>query len=281
MNKTVLHTPEGGSIRVSGVQEFDQALVFAPFAAKYVVRGCEEYHINNRTYKVHSGEYISGNASLTSRICIDNPQPVLGICVDIQPTIIADILQFEYAKTNAFQSFILDQEGMVQRYSKKHTHLGYAIGQIAHQFEALVLGETTLNSELFYTLGECIVKDHALLWEQFQRLNVVKHETSMRLFDFINDARNYISRHFLETISIADIAAQAHLSEYHFIRLFKKVFQLTPYQYVLELRLQYGCDLLVQGCKPVDVAIQIGFADQAAFTKAFKKKFGCTPASLK
>jgi AraC-like DNA-binding protein len=126
-----------------------------------------------------------------------------------------------------------------------------------------------------------MVKDQVVLWQQFSRLKTVKHETSKRLFDFLHAARLYIERHYLEPIALSSIAQEAHLSEYHFIRLFKKLFGRTPYQYVLHLRLQHAQLLMQQGYGVAEVAFQTGFADKSAFCKAFKKKFGQTTSALK
>lgn len=280
MNKTVLHTAEGGAIRVSSVQEFDAVVDFTAFSAKYVVKGCEHYRIQNRTYPVHSGEYITGNSTTNTKITIDSPQPVLGICIDVNPLKLQEIITFEYGQESPLQDFLFTQERMVNRYNAQHTYLGYAIRQIEHYYEALRTDTHQLHPEIFYSLGECIVKDHAQLMLQFQRLEVVKRETSQRLFDFINDARIYIDRHFLEDISLMKMAAVANLSEYHFIRLFKKAFQQTPYQYVLHLRLMHAHQMIKDQFKIADVAMQTGFTDTAAFSKAFKKKFGIVPSLL-
>lgn len=281
MNKVVLSAPKNGEIRVSALQAYDSRIDFSAFSAKYVVRGCEQYRIDNRTYLVESGEYIVGNASTSSHIIIDSPQTVLGICLDIQPELIQEILDFEYGSQPELAAFILQQEKMVNRYTAAHTHLGYAIRHIEQHFEALTRQEAVLHQELFYTLGECMVKDQVVLWQQFSRLKTVKHETSKRLFDFLHAARLYIERHYLEPIALSSIAQEAHLSEYHFIRLFKKLFGRTPYQYVLHLRLQHAQLLMQQGYGVAEVAFQTGFADKSAFCKAFKKKFGQTTSALK
>ena len=69
-------------------------------------------------------------------------------------------------------------------------------------------------------------------------------------------------------MALSSIAQEAHLSEYHFIRLFKKLFGRTPYQYVLHLRLQQAHVLMQQGHGVAEVAFQTGFADKSAFCKA-------------
>ncbi|OYU84410.1 MAG: hypothetical protein CFE24_06575 [Flavobacterium sp. BFFFF2] len=279
MTQTILDDQKGNALRFSGVRQFESKLDFAAFSAKYVVAGSELYQINRRHYRVESGEYITGNASIESNITIDHPSVVKGICVDVSRHFIEEIIAFEFGNNQELTSFILEREGMVNRFNTQHTQLGYAFRQLEQLFTANApSAANSLNAEIFYTLAECIVKDHSLLFRQFQQLKTVKIETSQRLFDCIHEGRLYIDRHFLKPMNLAEISLQAHVSEYHFIRLFKQVVGVTPYQYLLHNRLQYAYELLIQGQKANAVAELTGFADLASFSKAFKQKFGISPS---
>jgi AraC-like DNA-binding protein len=93
----------------------------------------------------------------------------------------------------------------------------------------------------------------------------------------VYDAKNYIDDAFLEKINLESIAREAKLSEYHFLRLFKTIFNSTPYQYILKKRLEYSKELLRLGYPIQDIALLTSFADSAAYGKAFKAAYGCTP----
>jgi methylphosphotriester-DNA--protein-cysteine methyltransferase len=101
------------------------------------------------------------------------------------------------------------------------------LNQLANEFENLNGGISKINNELFFAVAECIVKDQSNIFQSFSRLKAAKQETTTRLFNFCCDAKNYIDNNFLEKISIEQIAGEAKLSEYHFIRLFKTIF--NPY----------------------------------------------------
>jgi AraC family transcriptional regulator len=64
----------------------------------------------------------------------------------------------------------------------------------------------------------------------------------------------------------------------YFIRLFKQSTGLTPYQYVLQQRIERAKQLLRQGNRAIaDVALECGFTSQSNFTRAFRRATGMTP----
>ena len=97
----------------------------------------------------------------------------------------------------------------------------------------------------------------------------------------ISKAIDFINSHFLEDINLEAIAAVLNLSKYHTIKLFRKEFNLTPYQYILRLRVEYGVLLIKKGYPLSQIALICGFSDQSHFIREFKKIYGFTPSMLK
>ena len=81
-----------------------------------------------------------------------------------------------------------------------------------------------------------------------------------------------------EDISLEQLAAISGLSQFHFIRQFKKHFDLAPHAYQIQTRLKKAKELLKLGVKSSQVAIECGFHDQSHFTHHFKKALGTTPS---
>jgi AraC family transcriptional regulator len=66
--------------------------------------------------------------------------------------------------------------------------------------------------------------------------------------------------------------------KFHLLRYFKKAFQVKPHQFVIQCRLEKAIGLLKnQSLSISEVAIKSGFADAAAFSKAFKQRYGVSP----
>jgi AraC family transcriptional regulator len=83
-------------------------------------------------------------------------------------------------------------------------------------------------------------------------------------------------------VSLDALAARAGWSPFHFHRAFRKVVGETPKQYTLRLRLERAAARLATADDPVlAVAAAEGFASHAVFTRAFHRRFGCTPTAYR
>ncbi|MFK3866237.1 AraC family transcriptional regulator [Pseudoalteromonas rhizosphaerae] len=90
-------------------------------------------------------------------------------------------------------------------------------------------------------------------------------------------AKDYIMANLGHDISIDDIAGVATMSKYHFIRLFNKQFGLTPYQYVVNCRINMARKYIESGARASQVALDSGFADNSHLNRHFKRIYGLTP----
>jgi AraC family transcriptional regulator len=92
-------------------------------------------------------------------------------------------------------------------------------------------------------------------------------------------ALEYIEEHLDSDLTLDDLAAVAHLSPYHFARMFKTSTGLPPHQYVITRRVERAKRLLRDGgdLTLAQVAARSGFWDQGHFTRHFKRLVGVTP----
>lgn len=87
-----------------------------------------------------------------------------------------------------------------------------------------------------------------------------------------------IAEHFGDDISLSEIADSAGISKTEANRCFKAVLSTTPYQYLLETRLEHACHLLVTTTLSIhDIAMQCGFHEDSLFGSSFRKRTGMTP----
>jgi len=281
INRTIIKDLLGSEIRLSSVKQLETTIPFKSFSAKYVVEGKETYVINNKQYKLSKGEYVAGNKHSLSSVLIDSKEPVKGLCLDISAQVLQEVIDFNFKPASDFANHLLENELIISKYNVSNTNLGYAINQIVAQYDQLLLAPENVNQEIFYTIAECIVLDQSQIQKAFANLSAAKPETNKRLFNFLHETRDYIDKHFLDQIQVNQLAKEARLSEYHFIRLFKQVFQITPYQYLLKKRLDYSKICIMNKEALQDIAILCGFADFASYSKAFKAHFGIAPGRFR
>lgn len=276
-NKSILSDLNSNDIRFSSVNQYQDTVNFANFSAKLVLSGKENYTINSKNTTLTSGEYIIGNHHTSATIVIDGKEITNGICVDISSKSICEIIDYKYKNPDSFKRFLFEKEWSVKKFNAKDTHLGKAFNQLVNKYDAIKNGEIILTNEIFIHLAECVVLDSQIFYKHYNNLSQAKIETNDRLIKFLYEAKFYIDNHYLESINIDEIAKASSLSTYHFIRLFKKVFHLTPYQYLIQKRLDFAKLQLETNSSINEIAYLIGFSTPGNFSRAYKNYFGVTP----
>lgn len=97
----------------------------------------------------------------------------------------------------------------------------------------------------------------------------------------LREITEYIDANLDRNLKIAELARLAQISPYHFIRLFRKSLGQTPYQYILQRRIEKGKDLLQHSqLSTEEIAASLGFCDRSHFAKYIKRFTGLTPKQL-
>ncbi len=93
---------------------------------------------------------------------------------------------------------------------------------------------------------------------------------------------SYIHQHYREKISLTDLAQAAHVSKSECLRCFHSLLNTTPYNYLLDYRLNKAANLLQNSDMPVStIAHQIGFNQVSHFGVLFKKKTRLSPLKFR
>ncbi|WP_406510905.1 helix-turn-helix domain-containing protein [Streptomyces sp. NBC_00212] len=89
---------------------------------------------------------------------------------------------------------------------------------------------------------------------------------------------DYMHEHLASHITLEDMAKEALLSRYHFVRQFAAATGKTPVQYLTELRVDTACRLLTTSNELISqVGSRCGFPNPGNFARVFKKHLGCSP----
>jgi PAS domain S-box-containing protein len=94
----------------------------------------------------------------------------------------------------------------------------------------------------------------------------------------ISAALKHIGANFHREVSVPKLAEMSGLSVRQFERKFKQHLKTPPLQYIIKMRVHAACDELRRSRKSIaDIATDLGFYDQAAFSRQFRKHMGMTP----
>ena len=101
------------------------------------------------------------------------------------------------------------------------------------------------------------------------------------MYSLTDQIMDYISRHYAEIRDLSFIYEVFHYSTVHVNTLFKTRMGVSLWHYVLHIRLDRACDMLVNGIHASEVALSCGFKDYSTFYRMFKKCYGITPTECR
>ncbi|MEU5974910.1 AraC family transcriptional regulator [Streptomyces sp. NPDC047315] len=185
-------------------------------------------------------------------VCIQLPLPILQHTLDAHPTApVRDVAELHTLR--AFDPHIASmapvllnawRTGAGQPYAVAAAH--YLAQYLLHPFRAASPGAGGLSAEQLFTV------------------------------------RTYMERRLSENITLNELAGQAHLSRYHFLRRFSVATGKTPMQYLTGLRMDAARHLLAAGRDPINQVGRVcGFPNPANFARAFRKHVGCSPSEYR
>ncbi len=152
---------------------------------------------------------------------------------------------FELPKADEIKNIFLDT------IYKKHTETN---------LEYLLLGE------FFKIMSLCNITEN-LIRTQDPHIN-----------SYLSNALNYLNGHYNEEITVSDIAASTHVSVSYLRKIFTAYLGKSPQETIIEKRINVAKTLLESSDLAVkSIANLVGYADQTAFTKIFKKVVGISP----
>ena len=138
--------------------------------------------------------------------------------------------------------------------------------------------EMSIQSKLldfFVLLG----KDHQDTIEHLSGTSVSKQREYVQKFNVILE---YIDAHYMENLTLDDIAGISGFSKFHFTRLFKRYTTSTFYDYLNLKRTKEVQRQLVESDFPVtEIALSSGFTSITTFNRIFRKYTGCTPTAYR
>jgi AraC-like DNA-binding protein len=95
-------------------------------------------------------------------------------------------------------------------------------------------------------------------------------------------ARDMLREVHDRSLSIREVAREAAMSPFHFIRRFESVFGATPHQFRIQSRLERAKHLLALSDYSVtDVCMEVGFSSLGSFSALFARRFGTPPSAYR
>ena len=119
----------------------------------------------------------------------------------------------------------------------------------------------------------------------FHELIQFLHQHDDKVNVYAKDAvqmKNYIDMHLYEPLVLDELARLIYKSPAQAIRIFKKNYGITPYEYYMRIKMEKAAAMLEGTSFSVkEIAYRLGFCDEHYFSGAFKRKTGKKPSDYR
>lgn len=98
----------------------------------------------------------------------------------------------------------------------------------------------------------------------------------------INKAIDFMNENYVTDISCSELAKLVNMDKFGFIRSFKRQTNKTPYEYLLDLKIEKAKKMLrSREYSITEISMMCGFSSHSHFTSTFKKKTGISPSEFR
>lgn len=278
----------GNAFDYTRVKQLQGETKFRNIGLRYVSEGMETYRVNGHSYDVRAGQYLVVNHHQGgAKLHVDTNEYSYGICMDINPEIVTEVVGGHLRPDLThwdpdLENFFTTPQFLEQYHPGGKTRLGAFFQAANIMLKQGNLFEEAEQNEFYFRAAELLLEDSVVISKHLQQIKVVKAITKRELYQRIVKGRNLICDNYARPITMPMIAREVGMSEYHFFRMFRQVYRMSPHQFLASRRTEAAqTALLKTDITFSELALNTGFADVFSFSKAFKKATGMAPSNWK
>lgn len=231
---------------------------------RFVARGCEDYRIDGRGYRLGEGELMICAHDRGAEVDIRRTERdgTLGLCVLLAGT--------EEDAPWEFGPLVVSAECSALGSLMRH-HVG-ALRRSPHAPQ--------LASQLVAGLRAGMPAVTSAVTDQSARIDAAKPSTRYELVRRASLAQAYLHSDLSRAIDLDELGRAVGSSPFQLLRAFQHCFGQTPAGYHRRLRLERAlAEARRRGISIEQVADDYGFAGASSFSHAYRRAFGCSPTS--
>lgn len=136
--------------------------------------------------------------------------------------------------------------------------------------------------DAFYDLADALIALRGEARSETESFPGLRASTREEMYRRLYRARDFLYSCYAEPLSVADAAGVAALSPFHFQRMFKSAFGISPMQFLQRRRLDVASQLLAGTEEDVTaICASVGFESLGSFSSLFKRRFGVSPSKIR
>jgi AraC-like DNA-binding protein len=242
--------------------------------------GGERYFLDGRSVVVDDDSYLVLNDGQSYGSLIDTDREVESFSVFFRPGLLEEVAGAMRVAIDDIPSYAHHCAGSVDFDEQLRPHdqaVSPVMRFIRHHILDGVDDDRWYEEQLHVLAARLLAQQHRTI-QLALRLDCAKAATRQELHRRLGLAADFMQSNYERDIGLADIAAAACLSVHHFMRLFRRVYGLTPTQFLYRKRVQVALRLMQQSDLAMqDIAARVGFNSRATFYRQLKRWRGPLP----
>lgn len=253
------------------------------YTIKFVFAGMENCTINMRNISIFPDSFAVLNKGTDYNTTIDSITPVNTLSVSFDENFVKDFNN----------TCLLDSDSLLDGKSQTvplfmetlYPFMGdmrYNIIHLKKQIEKGHDNEMLINEYLHHCLLNYYNIYRREVSQKIQCLSFIKTKTKEEILKRLMLAKEYINSSFNKNILLEDVSAYCCLSINHLLRTFKEAYGISPYQYLMQLRLNRAKHLLTTTDYSLsEIVGLVGLENTSSFIRLFKDNTQITPSKFR
>ncbi len=256
-----------------------------PLSLLFAVGGRQSYEIEGRRLVVDDSGYVIHNLGQTVADLPEFAPAAESYTIGFWPGVVEEVLRSLVTP----QDHLLDNPAArrwqpVRFFDQLYPH-SPRITPLLARVRASMDDEGTTQGfweELNYQLLTAMLDVHRGIGKQIEALPPVRAATRLELYRRLHRARDFMEAQLDQPLTIPQIAQEAWLSPYYFLRQFQDVFGETPHNYLRRRRLEWARQLLTTTDQSVtEICFTVGFESVGSFSSLFRRYLGMAPQQFR
>ncbi len=245
--------------------------------------GREEYFIDGRRVAVDDETFMILNDGRTYGSRLDSPTPVTSFAIFFRPGMAGEVTRCHRL---AHHTLLAEPAGTLagdfgETLRAHDARVSPVLRFIRRHVEAGLDDEAWYEEQLYFLLGR-MQSLHASDCAAMERVPAARPGTRREIFRRLGLCIDFIHSNYRRPIGLAEIAAAAHLSPYHCLRLFRSVHACTPVAYLRQRRLRTAARLLRETAATVaEIAAGVGIESRTTLFRQLRAAHGASPRALR
>jgi AraC family transcriptional regulator len=248
---------------------------------KCVARGTEDYFVDRRRIRVTDGTWLVLNEGRAYGSLLEGPGEAYMFSIFFRPGLAREIAgglrqSLSQALDSGPENSTVDAE-----FAETLRHHDASVSPVLRYIQREVVNgmrdELWLEEQCQFLLTRLLRSQQRQPNQPLDNFSAMRPERRAELLRRLEGAEDFMHARLPESISLQDIAAAAHISRFHFLRVFQSVYGVTPVAFLRDLRVRRALALLESTRHGVaEIALSVGMS-RVALWRALRARGYASP----